>query len=96
MSNNWQQQLHERAGIFTCEGYEVRFYYEGGTGYRRWQAKNPAGEVRHGFLTKLAAMALCEIGIKQAREKAMIESGDMAEMRVKGRAQIETMREMLK
>lgn len=93
---NWQQQPPERAGIFTCDGYEVRWYFEGGTWRKKWQAMNPSGEVRQGYLTKLAAMALCEIGIKKAREKAMIESGEMAEIKAAGRAQIAAMKEMMR
>ncbi len=91
----WQQQPPERAGIYACDGYEVRWYFEGGTGYKRWQAKNPAGEVRQGFLTKLAAMAACVAQIKRRKEDNRTPS-EIEAFKAAGRAQIAAMKEMNK
>ena len=64
---NWQQQPPERAGIYTLDGYEVRWVYEGGTGRKLWQATNPNGG-KAIFSTQMPIAAFCEIGIKAMGE----------------------------
>jgi len=92
----WEQQPPERNGIYTCDGYEVRWYYEGGSGLKKWQATNPEGVVRKGFLSKREAMEICEAGIKRRKNSRSQSSVSVDEMRTMCHAQIAAMREMLR
>lgn len=82
-----------------CDGYRVFWEYPGYERNKVWFAENPL-KLRVKFASKHEAMAFCEKGIMRRREQAenerREESGELAEMKARGRAQIAAMKEMMR
>jgi len=94
----WQHIVDYPIDYHINAGYRVQWHWEGGTRNKIWVATNPEGKTST-CRSKDEAMRLCEAGIAKraaiAERTRLEESGELAEMKARGKAQIAAMREMM-
>ena len=76
-----------------CEGYRVFWFYPGGVREKFWKAVNQEG-IERIFTTQREAKDFCEKAILKRREQKT--ESEVEQMKRLGKAQIETMKEMMK
>jgi len=94
----WQRIVDYPIDYHINAGYRVQWHWEGGTRNKIWVATNPEGKTAT-CRSKDEAMRACDAGIAKraaiARRTRIEESGELAEMKARGKAQIAAMREMM-
>ena len=95
----WEEKHDYPARWHEHQGYRVYFEYPGYERHKIWRISNPEGEVHPlpaRSLEEAKRRAETYAAFREQAESMRRPSGEIAEMKAKGRAQIATLKEMMK